>query len=139
MRWMLANEPAIHYLQERPFSPRVVADRTLPIHADCSATTTQLYYAAGSPVPKPPLFNGIGYTGTLRSYMPRKPIAKLLPGDLIIYGTGVGKHVVVVLEPHPTDPLVFSHGQEAGPITIRHSAECHAQGYDYTTHGYLNS
>jgi hypothetical protein len=135
MRWMVAHEPDIHYAQVRPFSPRKVFDRALPITTDCSGSTTMLYYAVGLPDPNGNQYDGTGYTGTLRANLPHKQFAKLDVGDLIIYGTGNGVHVVAVYEPHATDPLVFSHGQERGPILVRHSAEVATHGTHFTSHG----
>lgn len=135
MDWMLAHEHDVHYKQERPFSPRKVYDKSLPISTDCSGSTTMLYYAAGMPDPNRRQYDGTGYTGTLRAATPRKKLAELEPGDFIVYGSGNGVHVVVVYAAHPTDPLCFSHGQERGPLLVRHSAEVAAHGATFTCHG----
>lgn len=134
MRWALTHEPQIHYLQERPFNPKAFAVGRVPISADCSATTTMIYYAAGRPDPNGNNYNGTGYTGTLRAHTPkRRSLKNCKPGDFIVYGPGTGTHVVVVLEPG-ADPLVFSHGQEAGPLTTRHSVQVGVHGKRFTLH-----
>jgi cell wall-associated NlpC family hydrolase len=48
------------------------------------------------------------------------------PGDLVVWGLPPGHHVALVLEPGP-DPLLCSHGQEAGPVAIRFSVESEYQ------------
>jgi hypothetical protein len=133
MDWGLANEPQIHYLQERPFNPNAIRDRKLPLSADCSATTTQLYRAAGRPDPNGRDYDGSGYTGTLRLATPSTRLEDVKPGDFIIYGRGSGVHVVVVYKAGK-DPLVWSHGQERGPFLIRHSEEIAAHGPIFTCH-----
>jgi cell wall-associated NlpC family hydrolase len=51
--------------------------------------------------------------------------AEALPGDAVLYHYGAdGKHVAMFLEPGTQlDPLLFSHGIEAGPIAVRLSTE----------------
>jgi hypothetical protein len=43
-----------------------------------------------------------------------------------IFGRGTGHHVGMVLAPG-ADPLLFSHGQEKGPLLIRESVEARFQ------------
>jgi hypothetical protein len=134
MRWSLKNEPAIHYLQQRPFDPTSFLRRDIPMYADCSATTTMIYRAAGRPDPNGRDYDGTGYTGTLRAHTPkRRTIRGCKPGDFIVYGRGGGAHVVVVLE-SGANPLVWSHGQEAGPLTTRHSDQLAVHGSYCTAH-----
>lgn len=134
MRWALTHEPGIHYAQIRPFDPRAFLNRALPIKTDCSGSTTMIYRAAGRPDPNGNAYDGTGYTGTLRAHTPkRRSLKACQAGDFIVYGSGTGEHVVVVIEPGK-DPLVFSHGQEAGPITTRHSVQVAVHGSRFTCH-----
>lgn len=134
MKWALKHEPRIHYKQVRPFNPNAIKNRTLPITTDCSGSTTMLYRAAGRPDPNGAAYNGTGYTGTLRAHTPkRQHVADCKPGDFIVYGGGNGAHVVVVLKAG-RDPLVWSHGQEAGPLTTRHSTQVRVHGSKFTCH-----
>lgn len=125
LRKLVAHEPTVHYpkgdvrTQDIPSKP----DYSLTI--DCSQFSTMVCRWAGAPDP-----NGHGYnaklgqfTGTFLAHCKPRRIGDLECGDFIVYGPGTGRHMVVVLEPHPTDPLVVSHGQEAGPVIIRHSVE----------------
>lgn len=136
MKWALAHEGAIHYQQSRPFPVNAIRDRHLPIYTDCSGSTTMLYRAAGVKDPNGNEYDGTGYTGTLRANTPRTPLAELRVGDFIVHGPGAGSHVVVVFQPHPTDPLCFSHGQESGPRLYRHSVQTQAHGGYFTCHGF---
>lgn len=133
MDWALANEPQIHYLQQRPFNPNAIRDRKLPLSADCSATTTMLYRAAGMPDPNGRDYDGSGYTGTLRKSGTQVALTDCRPGDYIVYGKGSGVHVVVVYEAG-ADPIVWSHGQERGPFLVRHSVEVAVHGDYFTCH-----
>jgi cell wall-associated NlpC family hydrolase len=44
------------------------------------------------------------------------------PGDLIVFGSGTGTHVVIIVGTG-SDPDVVSHGQERGPLLIPLSKE----------------
>ena len=135
MRWALEHEPSIHYLQSRPFDVDAFKKRKVPMSADCSATTTMIYRDAGRPDPNGNDYDGTGYTGTLRAHTPEADggVDSLKVGDFIVYGPGSGAHVVVVYEPG-ADPLTWSHGQEAGPILVRHSVEVAVHGSYFTIH-----
>lgn len=134
MRWALRHEGEIHYRQTRPFNVDAIRDHALPLTTDCSGSATMLYRAAGQPDPNGRGYDGTGFTGTLRAHVPeRHGVASCLPGDLIVYGPGSGSHVVLVLEAGP-DPLVWSHGQEAGPLTTRHSTQLQVHGSTFTCH-----
>lgn len=132
-RWALAHEPSIHYLQSRPFAPLAIARRVLPLWADCSATSTMLWRAAGLPDPNGRRYDGYGYTGTIRSHVPQIKLSQARPGDLIVYGPGTGAHMVVVMQ-GGSDPIVWSHGQESGPRLYRHSVQIATHGRTYTVH-----
>lgn len=134
MKWAVKNTAQIHYKQVRPFAPDAIRYRKLPITTDCSGSTTMLYRAAGLPDPNGAKYNGTGYTGTLREHLPKITLADAGVGDLIIYGRGSGVHVVVIDVPHPTNPVVFSHGQESGPFYISHAREVAAHGSVFTVH-----
>ena len=137
MDWALRNEPRISYDQSRPFDPTTIKRRQVPMSDDCSATTTQLYYSAGRPDPNGKKYNGTGYTGTLRSHTPqRKALRNMRVGDFIVHGTGTGAHVTVVYKPGktPGTMLVWSHGQEAGPLLTTLATQIAVHGGTYTLH-----
>lgn len=120
--WGVANEPSIHYSQGSHRFDALGHPRQLPLYTDCSAFATLLYNWAGADDPNGRGYNGTGYTGTLLAHLVEIPVGDTQPGDLIVYGPGGGDHVVIVIEPG-LDPLTVSHGQEAGPIKVRHSVE----------------
>lgn len=137
--WGLRNEDAIHYDQYRPFDVDTVKDKTVPCRLDCSSMTVCNSRAVGRPDPSGQDYAGgtpghPTFTGTLRTGTPqRKNVADALVGDHIIYGQNTGAHVVQVYEPG-RDPLVYSHGQEAGPMLVRHSTELRVHGTYFTVH-----
>lgn len=125
--WGVANEPRIHYSQDA--EQRLAAldkPRTLPLYTDCSGFVTLAYKDAGADDPNGgPFDEGLAWTGTLLANNEHIEVAATQPGDLIVYGDGGGDHVVGVIEPG-ADPLCVSHGQERGPIKVRHSVEVRA-------------
>jgi hypothetical protein len=122
--WGIANEPLIHYAQERPMEMGNL--KQLPTNMDCSEFVTKAYAYAKAPDPNGENYNGSGYTGTILAHC--KPItrAMLKAGDPIVFGPGTGHHVVMALEAGP-DPWCVSHGQEKGPQRIRLSDEASYQ------------
>ncbi len=138
MNWGLLNTRAIHYLQERPFEPSAIAERRLPLSIDCSASTAQLYKDAGRPDPNGNDYSGYGNTETLRSFTPlRKSVSAARVGDFIVYGPDGRpdlQHVVVVYERRGNNPVVWSHGQEAGPLLNDHTTQLRAHGSHFTVH-----
>lgn len=122
--WGVTNEPSIHYAQIRPYPS---STRGLPMHTDCSGFATLAYKDAGGPDPNGRGFDGFGFTGTILTACRHIPKASAKPGDLIVYGAYPGTHVVILVQPGTVaDPLVVSHGQEAGPIRVTHSVEMRA-------------
>lgn len=121
-RWGVAHEPQIHYAEIRPI-PVHQKPLRLPITTDCSGFATLCYLWAGARDPNGLGYSGAGFTGTLLAHGRRiRSLDRALPGDLIVYGPAPGHHVVVVVEAG-SDPLVVSHGSEAGPRLLRHSQE----------------
>ena len=119
--WGVSAERQIHYAETRPI-PVHVKPRSLPLRTDCSGFATLCYLWAGATDPNRSHYSGAGFTGTLLQHGRHIPVRKCQPGDLIVYGPAPGHHVVIVVEAG-SDPLCVSHGSEAGPLTIRHSAE----------------
>jgi cell wall-associated NlpC family hydrolase len=124
-RWGIANEPQIHYEQLRPIDG-LHEPRRLPLWTDCSGFSTLCYAWAGAPDPNGLGYSGEGYTGTLLRHMKAIAADAVQPGDLVVWGPPPGHHVALVLEPGP-DPLLCSHGQEAGPAATRFSVESEYQ------------
>jgi hypothetical protein len=54
--------------------------------------------------------------------------AEAYPGALVVWGNVPSHHVAVVLE-RDGNPLLASHGREAGPVAVRLHSEDIAQGH----------
>lgn len=130
MDWGIAHEPQIHY---PPGDVRKEANSVpleewkrhhLPITLDCSEAATAVAYCAGAPDPNGDTFgqHGLLFTGTMLDHCKHIPQRDLEVGDYVVYGPGTGDHVSVVYEPG-SDPLLWSHGFDGGPILIRLSAQ----------------
>lgn len=124
-RWGIAHRAEIHYAELRPIDG-LHEPRRLPLRTDCSGFATLCYAWAGAPDPNGIGYSGQGYTGTLLEHMEAVPLRAAQPGDLVVFGPPPGCHVALVLEPG-TDPLLCSHGQEAGPLAVRFSVESRCQ------------
>lgn len=131
MRYLLTKEPLIHYAQRRPMGTihysesQVVRllDHGGGITMDCSEAVTCLCKWAGLRDPNGFGYNGYGFTGTLLANLRHYTNPELaMVGALVVYGPGTGHHVSMVLTPG-ADPLLWSHGREAGPHKIRLSAQ----------------
>jgi CHAP domain len=93
-----------------------------PLWADCSSFVTWcLWDALGGPNAGPDVVNGQswkgGFTGTMKQNGRRVQggLANALPGDLVLYGGGTGKHVTIVVAKNK----VISHGSEGGPFLVK--------------------
>lgn len=129
-RWGVVHEPQIHYAETRPI-PVHVRPFSLPLTTDCSGFATLCYLWGGATDPNRNGYSGAGFTGTLLAHGRHIGVSKCKPGDLIVYGEPPGHHVVIVVEAG-SDPLVVSHGSEAGPKLLRHSQEQRAQPHPAT-------
>lgn len=116
--WGVANQDQIHYSQIRPIDG-IRLRHKLPLYIDCSGFVTLCYEWAGAPDPNGNRYNGAGYTDTLEAHMQHIPLSQVQPGDLCLWE---GKHVSLVIQAG-ADPLLISHGSEAGPYAIRTSAQ----------------
>jgi hypothetical protein len=120
-RWMISHEGAMHYSQARPI-PRYSYGH-LPMSLDCSGSTITLARWAGLPDPSGSGFNGSGNTDTILAHARSINRSELQVGDMVLWAYGSnGQHIAVVIETGD-DPLLESHGMEAGPLAIRLSAE----------------
>lgn len=133
MRLLLANEPRVHYAQVRPMRTQSIKTYTeleaaaqRGITFDCSESSTTIAHVAGAKDPNGRHFDGAGYTGTILSACQSITKSQAKAGDFVVFGPGTGHHVCVILAAG-ADPLLFSHGQEKGPIAIRLSAEARFQ------------
>src|SRR5690348_15253918 len=123
--WGVSVEPSIHYSQGPNRYDAIGHPRMLPLYTDCSGWATLCCNWAGAPDSNGTNYNHQGYTGTLLDHCPHIAVSATQPGDLIVYGPYPGDHVVIVVE-SGFDPVVVSHGQERGPIKVRHSVEARA-------------
>jgi len=131
MRYLLGHEPHVHYAQIRPMRTVHLSETDMrrrldhggAITMDCSESVTCLCKWSGLHDPNGHGYDGTGYTGTLLAHLPHySDPSEAKTGALAVFGPSPGDHVCMVLEPGH-DPLLWSHGQERGPIAIRYSAE----------------
>lgn len=132
MQWLVKNEPLVDYAQRRPMVTKGWREQQIVtmfanrqhFSMDCSESVTLICRLAGLADPNGANYNGTGYTGTMLKYLPHyKDPRRAKTGALVVYGPGTGEHVCMVYSDRSSDPIVFSHGQNAGPIFIRHSVE----------------
>lgn len=132
MDYLHVHRDKIHYRQVRPMATRridnlaelhVEVEKPRGITMDCSEAVTLICKLAGLEDPNGLGYNGDGYTGTLLNHLPHYyDPASAYVGALVVFGGGTGHHVAMVRE-RGNDPLLWSHGQESDPRTIRLSLE----------------
>lgn len=90
---------------------------------DCSQSVELLCHVAGIPDPDGYDYKRDGFTGTLLNTLPhyRDPGGANV-GAIVIFGPYPGEHAAMVRHPGH-DPILFSHGQEAGPFYLPLSVE----------------
>lgn len=134
-QWALENADGIHYPDppgEAKRFPNETADALerwhehhLPITLDCSEYATCIAAGAGAPDPTGTSFGARGsvFTGTMLSHSREIRQHDLKPGDYVVFGPSTGEHTCVVLSvDDPDDPVLTSHGLDAGPLRTTLSA-----------------
>ena len=93
---------------------------------------TMICHIAGLKDPNGDRYRSDGFTGTLLAYAAKRDAIYTNPkgagiGAIVIFGPGTGEHACLVRRPDHRatnpNPLLYSHGQERGPIFISLSAE----------------
>ncbi len=126
----VANEPRIHYTQQRPF--RYYNDLgSGPANLDCSGFVGNVFWNAMHDTgiyihdPLDERYTGEGYTGTLETYLRAhgKPVSEVngfLVGDIPRWGQGEHAHTAVCSKAGSASVADFtSHGREGGPNYIK--------------------
>ncbi len=113
--WLTVNQKNMPYSETDPARSEGWAHAKLqtkiPGAPDCSMSTGIILKAAGCPTPF--MENGTEYTGTMLATLPHIPLSQTRRGDLVVFGAGTGKHVVMLLQGGRwhADPIVWSHGR----------------------------
>jgi cell wall-associated NlpC family hydrolase len=94
----------------------------VPTALSSGSFVTWCYWNAGAPDPNGKDYSQGGYTGYMLAHARHISEREARPGDLVVFGSGPGKHVALVVEPG-RDPLLASHGSSAGPLLVRFSVE----------------
>lgn len=119
--WGINKEPLIGYRQYRPFLTLLrKLIHFLPFDIDCSGIG--ILFAKWAKCRNDPSgwhFTGFGNTGSFLHHCRKISKAQLRPGDIVQFDN---EHATYCLIPG-SDPLLFSHGMQAGPIQIKLSAE----------------
>jgi hypothetical protein len=133
MDWLVAESRHVHYQERRPMFTwpldslaelRQALATPAGITMDCSESCTLIYRVCGLATPW--AHDGVGFTGTmLRTLTHYHDARRANIGALVVFGPGDGEHVCMVRKPG-ANPILFSHGSEAGPIYVRLSVEAAA-------------
>jgi hypothetical protein len=135
MRLLLDEAPRVHYptgdrrtMTISGIGTRGRLEEALDdgLTVDCSQAVTLIAHVAGARDPNGAAYARDGYTGTLLGGCAHIAREQAKCGDLRVFGGGTGHHVAMVMTPG-SDPLLFSHGMERGPVAILESAEARLQ------------
>jgi hypothetical protein len=91
-----------------------------PIHtvSDCSWYVKLCFWKAGAPDPMGLNFDGYGNSVTLFQRGTHISLAKIKPGDVIVFGPGGDVHAVVVVQRNGADPVCASMGKPGDPSLV---------------------
>jgi cell wall-associated NlpC family hydrolase len=118
-KWSAANHSKFNYTQGPLRMSGINRPGILPVNTDCSAFITLCYNWAGAPDPNGQSYNHTGYTGTLLSHGRKIELKDVLPGDVIVYGSGTGEHTALIVGYHGGgNPLTISMGQQGDPSYV---------------------
>jgi hypothetical protein len=143
MDYLVHHEPQVHYAQVRPMVTRKITT-LVQLHTavssragltmDCSESVTLLCKLTGLHDPNGLHYDGAGNTATMLDHLPHYYAATSAGvGALVVFGVGhlATEHVCMVRRTG-SDPLLFSHGQERGPLFIPLSVEKRYHPSPYT-------
>ena len=132
MDMLVANEPLIHYKQLRPMRTKDLLEQQIAdifaqkrtLSMDCSESATLVARLAGMATP----WSTGGYGNTQTMLETLKHYTDPLDADvgaLVVFGPSghPEKQHVCTVRKRGHDPLLFSHGQERGPLFLHLSAE----------------
>lgn len=118
----VANEPNWHYAEIRPISHLVYAQAVCGVvKTDCSGGCTALCQLAGAKDPTGNNYNGTGNSTSMYVHLPHIENYRdtVLVGDLAVFGKTNGEeHVAMVYKIGGSNPTLWSHGQERGPLFV---------------------
>lgn len=118
------NEPNWHYRYDRPLTmPTLNQALGGVVYADCSFGCSILLRLAGGPDPTGDDWQG--NSTSMYRHLPHIERGELQVGDIVVFGRDGDQHAVMVYR-LAADPIVWSHGQEAGPILVPLSVEIRA-------------
>jgi lysozyme family protein len=124
--WGVTNTARIAYSQGGSRLAALDTPGALPLATDCSAFATLCYAWAGAPNPNadgPYDARGMNYTGSMLGHCRQISARAAKPGDLVVWTPPhTGSHVCLLVETG-RDPMLVSHGSDAGPLKIRFSVE----------------
>jgi lysozyme family protein len=126
--WGVTNNARIAYSTGPTRFSALGTPGSLPLATDCSAFATLCYAWAGAPNPNSPgKYDAAagGFTGTLLAHCRHVPLAGTKPGDLVVWTSPAkpnGSHAAIVVATG-ANPMLVSHGGDAGPVKIRFSDE----------------
>lgn len=124
-KWWISHEALMDYAQIRPV-PLAQIKAHQKCKTDCSGSVYGIFHALGFDDPTGGEYTSqdIVYTGTLLTANTRLPSgAEWRVGDLAIFANGENTVHVALVIAEAADPLLFSHGQDRGPIAINLSTE----------------
>jgi hypothetical protein len=99
--WAVANRAHIDYAETRPIPVNDPAG-TLPFTTDCSGFVVLMARWAGCATdPSGQRYDGEGYTGSMVDFCNEIEASVAEPGDIIIFGPGVGYHVGLIVGKGP--------------------------------------
>lgn len=131
-RFFAAHESTIHYSQDRPTPLYHPGDTTMTL--DCSGACETIARWSGLPDPSG-LGWGNGNTDSMLRVLRKIEKRNLKVADYALWHNGPnGLHVATVVEAG-RDPLIMSHGTEAGPILVRLSHYSHDGDLDFLDAG----
>jgi len=134
MDYLIGQEPRVHYGQIRPM-PTAHIKNLVQLHQeivspkgvtmDCSESVTLICRLAGLRDPNGLGYNGDGNTETMLGHLRHyyNPGSAGV-GALVVFGVGrLSTEHVCMVRRTGSDPMLFSHGQERGPIYLPLSVE----------------
>jgi hypothetical protein len=114
-RWGVGRDE-VSYAQNRPIDKIASEKPVEPVATDAAGYLILMARWAGQPDPSGNEFSGEGDTGSFLHNLPTVTLAELEPGDIVVFGGGIGHHAAVVTEQKKGAWQVLSLVEERGGV-----------------------
>jgi hypothetical protein len=105
----------VSYEARQPIN-ELASEKPVPLATDAAGYLIASAKWAGLDDPSGNEYSGEGTTGDLLKQLEQIPASEAEPGDLVVFGGGIGHHAAVLTEQRKGEWQVVGHGEDGPPV-----------------------